>query len=66
MSVQLDRFTIALLVLRPDAPVLDHDEAARLQDAHMAISPISTKPATSWRRARSKSRSFRGWCRRVR
>jgi|ERR1700682_3093664 len=36
MSVQLDRFTIALLVLRPDAPVLDDEEAARLQDAHMA------------------------------
>ena len=36
MSVQLDRFTIALLVHRPDAPVLDDDEAARLQDAHMA------------------------------
>src|ERR1700682_1807339 len=36
MSVQLDRFTIALLVLRPDAPALDDEAAARLQDAHMA------------------------------
>jgi uncharacterized protein YciI len=36
MSVQLDRFSIALLILRPDAPVLDDEEAARLQDAHMA------------------------------
>lgn len=36
MSVQLDRFSIALLILRPDAPALDDQEAARLQDAHMA------------------------------
>ena len=36
MSVQLDRFSIALLILRPDAPVLDDEEAARLQHAHMA------------------------------
>jgi uncharacterized protein YciI len=36
MSVQLDRFSIVLLILRPDAPVLDDEAAARLQDAHMA------------------------------
>ncbi len=36
MGVQLDRFTAALLVLRPDAPQLDDDAVARLQDAHMA------------------------------
>jgi uncharacterized protein YciI len=36
MSVQLDRFSIALLILRLDAPVLDDEAAARLQDAHMA------------------------------
>jgi uncharacterized protein YciI len=36
MSVQLDRFSIALLILRPDAPALDDEAAARLQDAHMA------------------------------
>jgi uncharacterized protein YciI len=36
MGVQLDHFTIALLILRPDAPDLDEDAAARLQDAHMA------------------------------
>jgi uncharacterized protein YciI len=36
MSVQIDRFSIALLILRPDAPVLDEEAAARLQDAHMA------------------------------
>jgi uncharacterized protein YciI len=36
MSVKLDRFTIALLILRPDAPKLDVEAAARLQDAHMA------------------------------
>jgi uncharacterized protein YciI len=35
MAVELDRFTIALLILRPDAPDLDKDAAARLQDAHM-------------------------------
>jgi uncharacterized protein YciI len=36
MGVQLDHFTIALLILRPDAPNLDEEAAARLQDAHMA------------------------------
>ena len=36
MGVQLDRFTVALLILRPDAPKLDEEAAARLQDAHMA------------------------------
>jgi uncharacterized protein YciI len=36
MGVQLDHFTIALLILRPDAPKLDLEAAARLQDAHMA------------------------------
>src|ERR1700682_5071482 len=35
-GVQLDHFTVALLTLRPDAPKLDEDAAARLQDAHMA------------------------------
>src|SRR5260370_40345947 len=35
MGVQLDRFTVALLILRPDAPKLDEEAAARLQDAHM-------------------------------
>lgn len=36
MPVELDQFTIALLVLRPDAPQLDEAAAAHLQDAHMA------------------------------
>jgi uncharacterized protein len=36
MGVQLDRFSVALLILRPDAPNLDEAAAARLQDAHMA------------------------------
>ena len=34
--MELDRFTVALLVLRPDAPQLDEDAANALQDAHMA------------------------------
>ncbi len=34
--MQFDQFTIALLLLRPDAPALDEAEAAALQDAHMA------------------------------
>ena len=34
--MEFDRFTIALLVLRPDAPQLAEPEEAALQDAHMA------------------------------
>jgi len=34
--VEFDGFTIALLILRPDAPKLDEGAAAALQDAHMA------------------------------
>jgi uncharacterized protein len=34
--MQFDRFTIALLVLRPDAPQLGAEAAAALQDAHLA------------------------------
>src|SRR5713226_4406980 len=36
MGVQLDRFSVALLILRTDAPNLDEEAAARLQDAHMS------------------------------
>jgi uncharacterized protein YciI len=34
--VQFDRFTISLLIARPDAPQLEESDAAALQDAHMA------------------------------
>lgn len=34
--MHLDRFTVALLILRPDAPYLDDEAASALQDAHMA------------------------------
>lgn len=34
--MNFDRLTVALLVLRDDAPVLDDDAEAALQDAHMA------------------------------
>jgi uncharacterized protein YciI len=34
--MEFDRFTITLLILRPDAPHLDDAAAAALQDAHMA------------------------------
>ena len=34
--MQFDRFTITLLILRPDAPQLDAEAEAALQDAHMA------------------------------
>ena len=34
--MQFDRFTVALLILRPDAPQLDDAAAAALQDAHLA------------------------------
>jgi hypothetical protein len=33
--VEFDQFTIALLILRPDAPELDDDAASALQDAHL-------------------------------
>ena len=35
-DVEFDRFSIALLVLRPDRPSLDREAEAELQDAHMA------------------------------
>src|ERR1700682_2755785 len=35
-GMRLDHFTVALLILRSDAPVLDEAAAVRLQDAHMA------------------------------
>jgi uncharacterized protein len=34
--VDFDRLTIVLLLLRPDAPELDDEASAALQDAHMA------------------------------
>jgi uncharacterized protein YciI len=34
--VEFDRLTIVLLLLRADAPELDEDASAALQDAHMA------------------------------
>ena len=34
--MDFDSFTIALLILRPDAPQLDEEASAALQDAHMA------------------------------
>ncbi|MHB8587867.1 MAG: YciI family protein [Candidatus Dormibacteraceae bacterium] len=36
MEVKLERFSIVLLILRPDVAALDEEAAARLQDAHMA------------------------------
>ncbi len=35
--MEFDQVTIALLVLRPDAPKLDEQEENALQDAHMAF-----------------------------
>jgi uncharacterized protein YciI len=34
--MDFDQFSIAILILRDDAPQLSEEEAARLQDAHMA------------------------------
>ena len=34
--LEFDRYTIALLILRPDAQQLDEQAAAALQDAHLA------------------------------
>ena len=34
--MEFDHLTVTLLVLRPDAPKLDEEAAAALQDAHMA------------------------------
>jgi uncharacterized protein len=34
--MQFDRYTVTLLVKPPDAPVLDEEAAAAMQDAHMS------------------------------
>ncbi len=34
--MEFDHYSIALLILRPEAPELDDEAAAALQDAHMA------------------------------
>ncbi|TDW66060.1 YciI family protein [Kribbella pratensis] len=34
--MRFDRYTVILLTLRPDAPVMTDDEAAELQDRHLA------------------------------
>lgn len=34
--MQFDRYTVILLTLRPDAPVMTDDEASALQDQHLA------------------------------
>jgi hypothetical protein len=34
--MQFDRFSVAILILRPDAPVLDDEAASALQDAHLS------------------------------
>lgn len=34
--MRFDRYTVILLTLRPDAPVMTEDEAAELQDRHLA------------------------------
>jgi uncharacterized protein YciI len=34
--MDFDHLTVSLLVLRPDAPELDDEDAAALQDAHLA------------------------------
>ena len=34
--MEFDHYSIALLILRPDAPELDDEAAGALQDAHMA------------------------------
>jgi hypothetical protein len=46
--VDFDRLTIVLLLLRTDAPELDEEASAALQDA-WGISPIFTRLAT-WSR----------------
>jgi|SRR5215212_438541 uncharacterized protein len=34
--MRFDRYTVTLLTLRPDAPVMTDEEAAELQDRHLA------------------------------
>ena len=48
--MQFDRHTLVLLVLRPDAPLLPDDEAAALQDRHLAFR-ADLRPVSARRRA---------------
>ncbi|WP_405058514.1 YciI family protein [Kribbella sp. NBC_01505] len=34
--MDFDRYTVTMLMLRPDAPVMSEDEAGELQDRHLA------------------------------
>ena len=36
MSMEFDRYTVSMLMLRADAPAFSEQEEAALQDAHMA------------------------------
>jgi hypothetical protein len=58
--MQFDRFTVVLLILRPDAPAQDEAAALALQDAHLAY----LAPRLGGRSGSSGSRSpgsMRAW-----
>ena len=52
--MKFDNFTVALLILRSDAPKRSEDDQNRLQDAHMAhLAKLHDEKDTYWPRARS-------------
>ena len=60
--MQFDRFTIALLILRPDAPQLDEAAADALQDAHLAHLPELHEQAICSPRARCSVTTHTAGC----
>jgi hypothetical protein len=56
-----DRYAIGLLIAAPDAPELDEQAAAALQDAHMSHLADLHETGGSWLQVRCSTRSIEGF-----
>jgi hypothetical protein len=58
--MNFDRYAIGLLIAAPDAPELDEQEAAALQDAHMSHLADLHEAESCWLQVRCSTRSIEG------